>query len=98
MDYSNSLKNEYINDMICCIGLIFIFEIADYNLSLSIFILAEEEKPTMNEGGDEETVVRVRGLPWSATVEDILKFFGKFSLIFSSFFLSNYTTALFSMK
>nr|XP_027228044.1 heterogeneous nuclear ribonucleoprotein H3-like [Penaeus vannamei] len=35
----------------------------------------EEEKPTMNEGGDEETVVRVRGLPWSATVEDILKFF-----------------------
>lgn len=31
----------------------------------------------MNEGGDEETVVRVRGLPWSATVEDILKFFGK---------------------
>lgn len=26
--------------------------------------------------GDEETVIRVRGLPWSATIEDILKFFG----------------------
>ncbi|KAG7159863.1 Heterogeneous nuclear ribonucleoprotein H2-like, partial [Homarus americanus] len=25
--------------------------------------------------GDEETVVRVRGLPWSATVEDVVKFF-----------------------
>ncbi|XP_045104186.1 heterogeneous nuclear ribonucleoprotein H2-like isoform X2 [Portunus trituberculatus] len=34
-----------------------------------------DTKPVKMGEGDEETVVRVRGLPWSATVEDVLKFF-----------------------
>ena len=32
----------------------------------------------MGESDDDGYFVRVRGLPWSATIDDIIKFFGKY--------------------
>lgn len=55
--------------------------------------------------GDEETVVRVRGLPWSASVDDVLKFFGELDqsiwidvLVFLSVTVRQYLFWLISMK
>lgn len=52
--------------------------LSNFSLLISINCFAEgESKPVKMGEVDEETVVRVRGLPWSATVEDVLKFFGE---------------------
>lgn len=56
----------------------FFFLITIFSTLICTFCFAEgESKPVKMGEVDEETVVRVRGLPWSATVEDVLKFFGE---------------------
>lgn len=45
---------------------------------LDVFIFSNLVKMSADLENDEEgCVVKMRGLPWSTTVEEIIKFFGK---------------------